>query len=179
MPKFRTVQFGELQYKDGDVIHLPEGLVGMPALRNWLILDMGDDMPMRWFQSLDRGDFGFPITQPYLFQDEYEIDLTQSARNRLGNKQEDDLATLIITTVHPGGTQVTGNLLAPLVIDTETRRGLQFTQDDTKHSVRQEINYLKFGLAVNSDSDDNGSTGEDVTASENNTAETTEPAGVS
>ena len=46
MPKFRTVQFGELQYKEADVIHLPEGLVGMPTLKNWLILEMGDDLPL-------------------------------------------------------------------------------------------------------------------------------------
>ena len=190
MPKFRTVQFGELQYKDGDVIHLPEGLVGMPTLQKWLILEMGDDLPLKWFQSLDREDFGFPVTQPYFFQEEYEIGLTQESRNQLENKKEEDLVVLIITTVHPGGVQVTGNLLAPLVMDTETRRGLQLTQDDSKFSVRQEINYLKFGLAVNSDSADNGSSGsvdsskedlvgEEPAAAEIEPAETTEPVGVS
>ncbi len=66
MPNFRTVRFGELDYRNEDVIHLPEGLVGMPQLRNWLILEMGDDVPMKWFQSLDRGDFGFPVSQAIL-----------------------------------------------------------------------------------------------------------------
>jgi len=193
MPKFTTVRFGELQYQDGDVVHLPEGLVGMPELKNWLILDMGDSAAMRWFQSLDRGDFGFPVTQPDLFQEEYEINLPPSARNRMGNKQEDDLVTLIITTVHPGGTKVTGNLLAPLVVDTETRRGAQVTQDDTKFGVREEINYFKFGLAVASDSSDNADSGnddspsdptagshgeEDSSASEHDSARETETAGV-
>ena len=51
----------------------------------------------------------------------------------MGNKEVDDLVTLIITTVHPGGTQVTGNLLAPLVLDSESRRGAQLTQDDAKY----------------------------------------------
>ncbi|MBU8870701.1 MAG: flagellar assembly protein FliW [Gemmatimonadales bacterium] len=155
MPKFRTDQFGELQYQDGDVIHLPDGLVGMPSLQNWLIMEMGDDTPLKWFQSLDRSDFGFPLTQPYLYLDEFEVKLPQSARIRMRNQKDEDIAILIITTVHPGGTMVTGNLLAPLVIDTETRRGVQFTQEDGKYSLRQEINYLKFGLAVKSDSADN------------------------
>lgn len=159
MPKFSTVRFGELQYEEGDVILLPEGLVGMPTLRNWLILEMGGSMPMRWLQSLDRGDFGFPVAQPDLFHDEYEIDLSASVRARLQNTDEGDLATLIITTVHPGGTKVTGNLLAPLIMDTESRRGAQVTQDDSKYGVRQEINYFKFGLAVNPVSSDNESDG--------------------
>jgi len=189
MSKFETVRFGELQYDDADVIHLPEGLVGMPNLRNWLILEMGDDMPMKWFQSLDRGDFGFPITQPDLFADSYEIAVTPATRSRLGNREMEDLATLIITTVHPGGTQVTGNLLAPLVVDTETRRGIQLTQDDSKFGVRQEINYFKFGLAVQSDSEDNGDSGsgnvsedgngrEESSAPESDPAQTNESEGV-
>ncbi len=56
--------------------------------------------------------------------------------------------TLVITTVHPGGTRVTANLRAPLVIDTETRRGAQMALEDERYAVRHEIDYFKFGLAV-------------------------------
>ncbi len=155
MPKFRTVRFGEFEYCKEDVIHLAEGLVGMPDLQNWIILEMGDDVPMKWFQSLERGDFGFPVAQPYLFHDDYEVPVGPDLRSTLGTKNQDDLATLIITTVHPGGAKVTGNMLAPLVIDTETRAGRQLTIDDAKFSMRQEINYFKFGLAVKSEASDN------------------------
>ncbi len=155
MPKFMTVRFGEFEYREEDVIHLPEGLVGMPMMRNWIILDMGDDVPMKWFQSLDRGDFGFPVAQPFLFHDEYDLNVGAGVRKALGTSNMEDLATLIITTVHPGGAKVTGNLLAPLVVDTETRRGTQLTLDDAKFSMRQEINYFKFGLAVKTEASDN------------------------
>jgi len=185
MPKFRTVRFGELEYREEDLIHLPEGLVGMPNLRNWLILEMGDDLPMKWFQSLDRGDFGFPVSQPYLFHDDYNVQVGGTMRSSLGTQQLDDLATLIITTVHPGGAKVTGNLLAPLVVDTETRKGVQLTLDDASFSVRQEINYFKFGLAVKSDSSENGQAtgaeteaGSSIAGQEAAEARTPEPAGV-
>ena len=179
MPKFRTVRFGELEYNQEDLIQLPEGLVGMPNLKNWLILEMGDDIPMKWFQSLDRGDFGFPVTQPYLFHDDYSVKLPAAARLRLGNAKDEELATLIITTVHPGGTKVTGNLLAPLVIDTETRYGIQLTVDDSEFSMRQEINYFKFGLAVQSESTDNDEAASaDSDASADSTESDTAQAGV-
>lgn len=156
MPKFRTVRFGELEYRNEDLIILPDGLVGMPDLRQWLILEMGEEIPMKWVQSLDRGDFGFPVTQPYLFHDEYEVKVPAAAKVVMGSDKEEDLATLIITTVHPGGTRMTGNLMAPLVINTETRKGVQLTLDNANFSMRQEINYFKFGLAVKSDKADNG-----------------------
>ncbi len=155
MPKFTTVRFGELDYRNEDVVHLDEGLVGMPKLRNWIILDMGDDVPMKWFQSLDRGDFGFPVSQPYLFHDEYDLTISKAVQTGLGTTSAEDLAVLVITTVHAGGSKVTGNLLAPLVIDTETRKGMQMTVDDARFSMRQEINYFKFGLAVNSEAAEN------------------------
>lgn len=147
MPKFTTVRFGELEYRREDIVFLPEGLVGMPNLRHWLILDMGPDVAMKWFQSLDRGDFGFPVTRPDFYLEDYQFDLSAGARDRIRNADPEDLAVLIITTVHPGGAQVTGNMLAPLVVDTGTRRGMQMTLDGA-YSLRQEIDYFKFGLAV-------------------------------
>lgn len=155
MPSFKTVRFGDLDYRDDDVITLPDGLLGMPTLQRWLMLEMGDDVPMKWFQSLDRADFGFPVCQPDFYQEGYALDVPSAVQERLGAQSAEDLVTLIITTVHPGGERVTGNLLAPMVIDTETRRGAQLVQESDGYGIRQEIDYLKFGLAVNSGAVDN------------------------
>lgn len=155
MAKFNTVRFGELDYQPNDVIHLPDGLVGMPQLRNWLLLEMGDDIPMKWLQSLDRSDFGVPVAPAWLFHDEYEFDLPAAAVRHLQNTDAPNLTVMVITTIHPGGVLVTGNLMAPLVIDTETRRGLQLTLDDQKWSLRQEIDYCKFELAVTGQTPEN------------------------
>lgn len=155
MPKFTTVRFGELDYQQQDVIHLPDGLVGMPKLRNWLLLEMGDDLPMKWLQSLDRADFGVPVSHAWLFHDNYEFEVPLASCRRLKNTQPANLTVLIITTIHSGGVLVTGNLMAPLVIDTETRLGLQLTLDDARWSLRQEIDYCKFELAVTGQTPEN------------------------
>ena len=155
MPKFQTVRFGELAYREEDIIHLPEGLVGMPDLHNWLILEMGDEMPMKWFQSLDRGDFGFPVSQPAFFEDEYDIPLPAPTHELLQGREGEWLAVMIITTIHQGGVRITGNLLAPLVVNVDSRQGLQLVLDDPDLSIQQEINYLKFGLAVDGQSSEN------------------------
>jgi flagellar assembly factor FliW len=155
MPKIKTVRFGELVYHDADVIRLPEGLVGMPDLCNWLVLEMGDDLPMKWFQSLDRGDFGFPVSQPAFFADSYDLPISPEAHPALTGDVGQWMAILIITTIYPGGTRITGNLLAPLVINVDTRQGCQLVLSDPSLSVQQEMNYLKFGLAVDAQSSEN------------------------
>jgi flagellar assembly factor FliW len=177
MPSFRTVRFGDLDYRAEDVIHLPDGLLGMPTLNRWLILDMGDDVPLKWFQSLDRADFGFPVTEPFFYHDDYAVEVPDALRRRLGSGASSDLTTLIITTIHAGGEKVTGNLVAPLVVDTETRRGAQLILDADEYSLRQDINYLKFGLAVKSDSSEDVSDAKAAVASDDQVedAQTREP----
>lgn len=156
MPTFKTDRCGELAYRDEDVIQFPAGLVGMPSLTRWLILDLEDGVPLKWFQSLDRPDFGFPVTSPGYFVDEYHPGIPNSILEDLGEARNEDLAVLVITTVHPGGQKITGNLLSPLVLGLNSHCGCQWTSQDGGWPVQQEINYLKFGLAVAEEASENG-----------------------
>jgi flagellar assembly factor FliW len=180
MPTVTTKRFGDLAYSSEDVVHFPAGLVGLPELRRWIVLDAGGNSPLRWFQSLDRWEFSFPVLPPEYFRADYQVD---SGRPGLpGDIAAAEHRTLIITTVQPGGGVLTGNLLAPLVIDMASRRGVQVTLDDERYGVSHEIDYVKFGLAENTDSSDNGraagSAREGKPAGPEAVVETPEPAGV-
>ena len=160
MPGFKTVRFGDVSYRTEDVITLPDGLLGLPTLRRWLMLEMGENLPLKWFQSLDRADFGFPVCRPEYFRQGYTVEVPRNVRDLLGAGAEKDFDVLIITTIHPGGERVTGNLLAPMVVDPGGRRGAQLVKEEGDYPIRQEIDYLKFGLAVKSGAVDNGPTTE-------------------
>jgi flagellar assembly factor FliW len=167
MPSFETTRFGVLEYSEDTVIQLPEGLIGLPGLQRWLLLDMDEGMPMRWLQSLDRPDFGVPVMPPVFFADVYEID----SRRLKAVDRGDELVTLIIATVHPGGERITGNLRAPLVIDTGSRHGAQIALEDDRLSTRHDIDYFKFGLAVSGGGVENGETDAETVSDEANAAE--------
>jgi flagellar assembly factor FliW len=156
MPSFETMRFGNLEFDEAEVLELPDGLIGLPHLRRWLMLDIAPEAPMRWLQSLDRPDFGVPVMPPFFFAEEYAITATTTARRRLAKVGEPDLVTLIIANIHPGGQRITGNLRAPLLLDSTTRRGAQLALEDDRLSTRQEIDYVKFALALASDSAENG-----------------------
>ncbi len=147
MNSFKTARFGELRYADRDVITLPEGLVGLPHLRQWILLDMGAGLPLKWMQSVNDGNFGLPVTTPDFFDQDYAPRLPEGTVGRLGGNPA-DVVTLVITTVHPGGERLTGNLAAPLVVQPATRRGAQLVLDDQRWPLRQEMDYVRFGLAA-------------------------------
>jgi len=148
MMKFQSLRFGELEYDPQDIIHLPEGLIGLPDLQHWLLLEMDDEIPLKWLHSLDRVDFCLPVTDPAYYLTDYTIRVPAQVKQLLETDNETTLAALVITTIHPGGTSITGNLLAPLVLDVESRKGVQVPLEDANLSMRQEIDYFKFGLAV-------------------------------
>jgi len=147
MHSFRTARFGELTYAERDVITLPEGLVGLPHLRQWILLDMGPGLPLKWMQSVNDGNFGLPVTTPDYFDQDYAPRLPEETARRLGGSPA-DMVTLIITTVHPGGERLTGNLAAPVVVQPGTRKGAQLVLDDQRWPLRQEMDYVRFGLAA-------------------------------
>jgi flagellar assembly factor FliW len=169
MKTVNTVRFGDLTFHEKDIIRLSGGLIGLPALKDWIMLDMPDGVPMKWLQSLDRADFCVPVMEPHFFVDDYRPRIAAATWETIGADPAGESVLLIITTVHPGGERVTGNLMAPLLIDVERRRGGQVALDSDAYSVRQELNYLKFGLAVSTqavENEDRGAPGEESTCPE-------------
>lgn len=166
MATFKTTRFGQLTYDEKDLIRLPEGLIGLPGLRRWLLLDMDGDLPLKWLQSVDRGDFCVPVMSPYFYTDDYDVAPGGPQRAVLGGARAADLVTLVITTVHAGGHLLTANLRAPLILNCDTRRGVQVALDDERYAIRQEIDPLKFGLAVRGDTLENDPTEAPVVAGE-------------
>jgi flagellar assembly factor FliW len=147
MNSFQSGRFGELRYAERDVITLPEGLVGLPSLKRWILLDMDRAVPLKWLQSLDDGAFGLPVTTSEFYAADYAPRLADPAVARLGGDPR-EVTVLIVTTVHPGGAQLTGNLAAPLLVQPATRLGLQQVLDDPRWPLRQEIDYVRFSLAI-------------------------------
>jgi flagellar assembly factor FliW len=177
MPSFETMRFGVLDYDDADVISIPDGLIGLPTLQRWLLLDMAPDVPMRWLQSLDRPDFGVPVMPPVFFAEEFEVAACNSVQRQFAGADEPELVSMVIATVHPGGEKVTGNLRAPLVMDIASRTGVQLALDDDRLSTRQEIDYFKFGLAVAGQAQENESQETEATAEPREAVEAAESVG--
>jgi len=134
-------------------IHLVEGMVGLPGLQRWELADNDPPMPLMWLQSLDRPGFRVPVTDPGYFDSNYSFDLNCEAESKLGTSSVEDLVVMIVTTVHQGGQKVTGNMTAPIVVNTKTWKGLQCILDDRKYSLHQEIDYVRFSSDLPAEDD--------------------------
>lgn len=133
-------------FDEKDVILLEDGLVGLPRLRRWMLVDMDPPMPLKWLQSVDRPGFRVPVADPVYYDPGFAFELDDRAEDRLGAPAASDVVVMIVSTIHPGGERITGNLTAPIVVNVRNRKGLQCILDERNYCLHQEIDYVRFGL---------------------------------
>ncbi|HQU09631.1 MAG TPA: flagellar assembly protein FliW [Opitutales bacterium] len=107
-------------------LSLPEGLVGLPQLKQMEIVFTGDYLPFMWLRSSDDSNYSFLVVEPYGLINDYKIELSDADVEFLNIRNADDVLILNIATVHPDRpVQVTVNLVGPVIINRSTGVGKQ------------------------------------------------------
>ncbi|MBI1389873.1 MAG: flagellar assembly protein FliW [bacterium] len=134
--QFETTRFGEIEIADGDVIAMPEGLVGFNTFRRWTLLKDPEQEPFLWLQSLDDGDLAFVVVNPFIFFPGYDIKVKQS---ELAPLQLDDITkaeVLTIVTIPSNPMDLTANLRGPLLFNVEAKLAKQLVLIDDRYNTR-------------------------------------------
>lgn len=141
--KVKTTRFGEIEVNEADLIELPQGLIGFPELRKYVILDHDKESPFKWLQSLDDGAIAFVLINPLLFKPDYMVEVTEAEVSDLDLKSEDDAVISAIITIPTNPQNMTANLKAPLVFNLKNRRGKQLVLSNsaytTRHNIMEEV----------------------------------------
>ena len=124
--KISSPVVGEIEVSPERVLTFPAGLPGFEACRQFALLHAeGNDAPQLFMlQSLDDADVGFTVTTPDILGLNYEFALNDAEVDDLQLTDPADVSVLLIVR-RDGDNPVHANVMAPLVINTATRRGLQ------------------------------------------------------
>ncbi len=124
--KISSPVVGEIEVSPERVLTFPAGLPGFEACRQFALLHAeGNDAPQLFMlQSLDDADVGFNVTTPDILGLNYEFVLSDAEVDDLQLTDPADVSVLLIVR-RDGDNPVHANVMAPLVINTATRRGLQ------------------------------------------------------
>ncbi|HEY3839782.1 MAG TPA: flagellar assembly protein FliW, partial [Bryobacteraceae bacterium] len=133
MPKVMTRNFGAIDYGAGDPFTFPEGLPGFPLETAFLPIEIPEQLPLVYLQSLRTPNLcfvGLPvncIVQSYRLLpngEEFErIGLAPDAR------PGSTMLCLALVCFGEDGTAA-ANLRAPIVINVEKRLGIQMIQSE-------------------------------------------------
>jgi flagellar assembly factor FliW len=130
-------RFGELEVDESSVLDFPDGLLGFSHAHRFAMIATGDDEVYYWLQSLDDPSLAFLSVIPWAFFPDYEPELADEDVAALALESAADAVVLCLLSVHRDEpSQVTCNLMGPLVVNATTRVGRQIVLNDPSMPVR-------------------------------------------
>jgi flagellar assembly factor FliW len=132
-------RFGKMTYHEAEVIRFPWGLPGFGSLRRFIAVSLEGQGNFVWLQSLDDHAVALPTCDPWQVFADYAPHLPAYATSSLEIERPEDFVALCVVVVSPGASEMTMNLLAPIVINLRTRVARQVTLETGGYSVRTPI----------------------------------------
>ena len=125
--KYETARFGSVEIQDKDILLFPSALYGFDQEKEFVILPLDPkiESPMEWLQSLRSRELAFIVTDPFLFVPEYKMVLSDSEMDQLKLESMESVAVRVIVTIPKVHSEMTANLVAPLVINQKNRLAKQ------------------------------------------------------
>ena len=139
--KYQSTRFGEFEVTDNEILNCPDGLYGFEQETQFALLpfDPNVDSPLEWLHSLNTPELAFVVTDPVSFVPNYKVTLTAEDRRAIGLGEDEVFQVRIIVTVPEDYRQMTGNLLAPLVIHPRMNTGKQVVLTRPDYSTRHPL----------------------------------------
>ena len=106
-------RFGTLEIPAEDVIVFPAGLIGLGGSRYAVVAT--DDSAFSWLHSIDDPTLALPVTNPWHFFSDYEVDLSDEASAPITSDAAD---VAVFVTIRAGAelSDFYANLRAPILI---------------------------------------------------------------
>ncbi|MCR5420652.1 MAG: flagellar assembly protein FliW [Lachnospiraceae bacterium] len=132
-----TKLFGEIAVDENKLITFPQGIIGFPELKDYLLLHDGEgNGNIKWLQSVQEPAFAMPVVDPLAIIPEYNPSVEDELLKPLDNVTQDNMLVLVTITVPKDIEKMTVNLKAPLIINSDSRKAAQLIIDDDKYQVR-------------------------------------------
>jgi flagellar assembly factor FliW len=140
----RTTRFGSVEIAEDRVITFPKGLLGFSKQTRYCLLEPGQEACFFWLQSLDDPELAFVVTDPSMFVPEYNVPIRPEQMSDLELAQLGDAQVFCI--VNKVGSELTGNLQGPLVINTLSRVGEQLVLAEKRWTTRHPLVQIGAGF---------------------------------
>lgn len=128
----KTLLFGDIEINDEFKIVFTSPMLGFEDEREFILIKEKDDSPFCWLQSLKTPELAFLLADPFVFFPEYVVELDDSYRDR-------DIVIYVIVTLNEDFKLSTANLVAPIIIDVESKEASQIILENSPYTTKHHI----------------------------------------
>ncbi|OJF11824.1 flagellar assembly factor FliW [Couchioplanes caeruleus] len=119
---------------DMPIIDMAVPMPGFPAHRQFVLVRLNDEGLLYAFTSIDDPELRFLVAPPEPFFPDYAPEIENEVFAALNTQDPDRLLVMVVITA--GVNETTANLLAPIIVDRDSRRAMQVVLTGSNLPVR-------------------------------------------
>lgn len=137
----KTKFFGEVDLPEEKILTFDRGLIGFEDYKRYTILYdcEKESNNISWLQSVDEPSFAMPIIKPWLVREDYNPVVEDELLQGLGELTDDNLVILLTMNVPADLKNMSANLKAPIVINSDTRKGAQVVVENQDYEIHFKV----------------------------------------
>ncbi len=139
--KLMTKAFGLIDVSEKQKLTFKNGLLGFEDIHTFFMLDFdsGTGSPFYWLQAENIPEIAFLVIEPGMIDPEYKLDADKSDLMELEITDMADVLMFSIVTVNDNPSNITANLLGPIIINKKNHKAKQIISLNDKYSVREPL----------------------------------------
>lgn len=144
-----TKHFGQIDITEDKIVEFEAGLFGFEELKQYTIIHDVEDVEegaVFWLQSIEEPSLALPMINPLVVKKDYQPSVNEGTLKSLGNLTKDNIVMYLVMTVPADLTKMTANLKAPIVINMDSRKGVQAVADNADYIVKYNVYDLFSGI---------------------------------
>lgn len=136
--KIQSSRFGELEVEQDTLVELSAGMVGFPSDTSFAWIPHPNSADIAWIQSVAHENVAFPLVNAANLALGYpDVPIEKIAeQGGLSFSNPQLLALMAVLSPSPSGPPMV-NLMAPVIINAETRRGAQVVLTNSRFTTAE------------------------------------------
>ena len=110
-----STRFGRLEVPADAVIEFPNGLIGLGGTK-YALLAKSEDSAFIWLHSLEDPELAVPVTNPWRFFGDFEVELSDEEAARIGIDDAEQTSVYVTVRAAEALEDFHANLRAPILI---------------------------------------------------------------
>jgi flagellar assembly factor FliW len=133
----KTQRFGTVEFADDALLNFPVGVIGFRGENRFVLIPHKNSSYLAWLQSVTTPELAFPVVSAHAFGADYsDLSFVEATKIAAVGGPAEECAVMVVLCAPPAQ-PATVNLLAPIVVNLQTRQGGQVILEDSRYSTRE------------------------------------------